>query len=220
MIRLDIIADYACPWCYLGKAMLDRALEQHPDHPFRVEWHPFQLDPSLPPEGMDRLQYMAARFGSVDAIVKVHEPLLAMAETAGVEFNLPAITRTPNTLDAHRLTHWAALEGRQAAIVSALYRGYWREGQDIGEAATLVKIAEQAGMDGALVTRLLAGDADADLVRQRIAHSRSRGVTSVPTFIVADRHALQGAQEPALWARVIEEVSQGLASSDEAPDAD
>ena len=218
MIRLDIIADYACPWCYLGKAMLDRALEAHPTHPFVVEWHPYQLDPSLPPEGMDRLEYMAARFGNVAAIAKVHEPLLAMAEKAGVAFNLPAITRTPNTLNAHRLTHWAALEGRQAAVVSALYRGYWREGQDIGDAATLTKIAAQAGMDEALTTRLLAGDADRDLIAQRIAHSRSRGVTSVPTFIVADRHALIGAQEPALWAQVITEVTQGLSQPEEAPD--
>lgn len=200
--------------------MLDRALEAHPDHPFRVEWHPYQLDPSLPPEGMDRLQYMAARFGSVEAIVKVHEPLLAMAEKAGVAFNLPAITRTPNTLNAHRLTHWAALEGRQAAIVSALYRGYWSEGEDIGDTATLTRLATRAGMDGALVSRLLAGDADSDLIRQRIAHSRSRGVASVPTYIIADRHALQGAQEPALWGRVIEEVIQGLSATNEAPDAD
>ena len=198
--------------------MLDRALEAHPSHPFTVEWHPYQIDPIVPPEGMDRLEYMAARFGDVASITRVHEPLLAMAETAGVQFNLPAITRTPNTLNAHRLTHWAALEGRQAAMVSALYRAYWREGQDIGDTATLTKIAVQAGMDEALTARLLAGEADRDLTLQRIAHSRSRGVTSVPTFIIADRHALMGAQEPALWAQVIQEVTQGLSQPDEAPE--
>ncbi|MEI4486496.1 DsbA family oxidoreductase [Frigidibacter sp. MR17.14] len=206
MIRLDIIADFACPWCYLGKAMLDRALEARPAHPLLLAWHPYQLDPGLPPEGMDRVEYMKARFGSVDAILKVHEPLLEHAAAAGVELNLPAIERTPNTLNAHRLTHWAGIEGRQAAVVSALYRAYWREGRDIGDSATLTGIAGAAGMDGDMVARLLDSDADREGVTARIRHAAERGVRSVPTFIVADTHAISGAQPPELWTEVIDEL--------------
>jgi len=206
MITLDIISDVACPWCYVGKAYLDRALEARPEHPFQIEWHPYQLNPELPPEGMGRLDYMMAKFGSREAIIRVHEPLLAHAEKAGVAFDLAAITRAPNTLDAHRLIHWAGLEGRQTPMVSALFRAYWREGRDIGDAATLSAIAGQVGLDGAVITRLLATDQDRDDIRARIAHSQSRGVRSVPTFIVAGQHAIQGAQPSELWLNAIDEL--------------
>ncbi len=206
MIRLDIISDVGCPWCYVGKGYLDRALEARADHPFQVEWHPFQLNPELPPEGIDRGAYMTAKFGSRDNIIRVHEPLFAHAEKAGVAFDLPAIRRTPNTLDAHRLIHWAGLEGRQTPMVSALFRAYWRDGRDIGDRATLVSLAAAAGLDATLAARLLDGDADRAEIGARIAHSRARGVQSVPTFIIAERHAVQGAQPTELWLNLIDEL--------------
>lgn len=206
MITLDIISDIACPWCYVGKGYLDSALEARPDHPFHIEWHPYQLNPELPPEGMDRQAYMEAKFGSRENIVRVHEPLLAHAEKAGVRFDLPAIGRAPNTLDAHRLIHWAGLEGRQTPMVSALFRAYWSEGRDIGDKATLTELAAGAGLDPALIARLLDGDSDRAEIGARIAHSRSRGVNSVPTFIIANRHAVQGAQPADLWAGLIDDL--------------
>ena len=206
MIKLDIISDIACPWCYVGKSYLDRALEARPEHPFHIEWHPYQLDPDLPSEGMDRLAYMEAKFGSRENIVRVHEPLLAHAERAGAVFDLPAIRRAPNTLDAHRLVHWAGLEGRQTPMVAALFRAYWREGRDIGDPATLAAIAGEAGLDSAVTARLLATDADRAEIRTRIEHSQARGVQSVPTFIVAGRHAIQGAQPTELWMNAIDEL--------------
>lgn len=211
MIKLDIIADFVCPWCYIGKAMLDRALAEHPDHPFTLEWHPFLLDPGLPDGGLDRKEYMAAKFGDEAGIIAAHRPLLEIAEALGVDFDLPAIRRTPHTLDAHRLVHWAGLEDRQPAMVAALYRGYWAEGRDIGDAATLATMAGEVGMDAALVTRLLASEADKRETLARIAHSTQRGVRSIPTFIVANQHVLSGAQEPALWGRVIEEINTQIA---------
>lgn len=213
MIKLDIISDVACPWCYVGKGYLDRALEARPDHPFEIEWHPYQLNPDLPPEGMDRMDYMTAKFGSRENIVRVHEPLLAHAEKAGVSFDLPAIQRAPNTLDAHRLIHWAGLEGRQTPVVSALFRAYWREGRDIGDRAVLSDIAGEAGLDRAMIARLLDGDGDRAEIAARVAHSRSRGVNSVPTFIIANRHAVQGAQPADLWLGLIDDLAangQGL----------
>lgn len=210
MIRLDIISDVACPWCYVGKGYLDRALEARPEHPFSVEWHPYQLNPELPREGMDRMEYMRAKFGTVENIIRIHEPLLAHGKTAGVEFNLDKMKRAPNTLDAHRLIHWAGLEGRQSAVVSSLFRGYWRDGRDIGDHAILADIAVENGLKRGMVERLLASEADADLIRARIEHSRRRGVNSVPTFVIADQHALQGAQATDMWLNVIDEVIEKM----------
>lgn len=219
MIRLDIISDIACPWCYVGKAYLDRALEAHPDHPFLVEWHPFQLNPEMPREGMDRRAYMEAKFGGKEGAVRAYAPLIEHAAAAGVELNLDRIARSPNTLDAHRLIHWAGLEGRQTAMVSALFRALWRDGRDVGDAGTLADIAGEVGLDREMMRRLLAGDGDIEEIRARDAHARTRGVTAVPTFIIANEHVLQGAQPVETWNRVIEEITRQLASPDAEPDA-
>lgn len=207
MIPLDIFADPICPWCLIGKAHLDRALAARPDHPFVIAWHPFQLNPDMPPEGMDRRVYLEAKFGGRMGAIEAHKPVLAAAEAAGLEIDLAAIRRTPNTLDAHRLIHWAGLEGRQAAVVAALLRAYWREGRDIGAAPVLATIGEAAGMDRAMLDRLLDSDADRDAIRARDTHARQRGLNSVPTFILANTHVVSGAQPPDLWLRVIDELS-------------
>lgn len=207
MIRLDILSDPVCPWCYIGKAHLDRALEAHPNHPFSIEWHPFQLNPGMPEGGMDRATYLEAKFGGKAKAVEVYARVEEAARNAGLEIDFAHIPRIPNTLNAHRLIHWAGLEGRQAAVVAALFRAYWREGRDIGEAETLVAIATACGLDGAMVARLLASDADADDIRARDAHARERGVSGVPTFVLANQHVLTGAQPPELWAQVIAELA-------------
>ena len=208
MIKLDIISDVTCPWCYVGKAYLDRALEARPDHPFEIEWHPYQLNPEIPPEGLDRQAYMTAKFGSRENILRVHEPLLAHAEKAGIRFDLAAIKRSPNSLNAHRLIHWAGLEGRQTPMKAALLRAYWRDGRDIGDIEILADIAAEVGLDRAMMLRLLQSDADRDEIVARINHSRIRGVNSVPTFILAHQHALQGAQPTEMWLNVIDELTE------------
>jgi predicted DsbA family dithiol-disulfide isomerase len=144
MIRLDIFSDPVCPWCYLGKANLDRALEAAPDHPFAIEWHPFQLNPDMPPEGVDKRQYLAARFGGAEQVDAIHDRLRQIARQNGVDLDPDVPKRIPNTLDAHRLIHWAGIEGRQTPVVSALFRAYWKEGRDIGNRAVLADIAELA----------------------------------------------------------------------------
>ena len=207
MIRLDIFSDPVCPWCHIGKANLDRALEAHPDHPFRIEWHPFQLNPDIPPEGIDKHDYLAAKFGE-DRLVQMHLRLKEASRAAGAEIDPDVPKRQPNTLDAHRLIHWAGLEGRQAAVVSALFRAYWKEGRDIGNPGVLADIAAAAGMDRAVAARLLATDADVDDIRARDADARDKGVTSVPTFLVAQHYVVTGAQPPDVWAKVIEELVQ------------
>jgi len=209
MITLDIFSDPVCPWCYIGKARLDRALEARPDHPFRVEWHPFQLNPEMPAGGMDRASYLEAKFGGRDGAVRAYAPVAEAAEEAGLAMNLARIARTPNTLDAHRLIHWAGLEGRQTPVVAALFRAYFAEGRDIGAAAVLADIGAAAGLDRAMLEMLLAGEADRSEIAARDAHARARGVRAVPTFIVGGRHAVEGAQPPDLWLRVIDELAAG-----------
>lgn len=197
----------------IGKANLDRALESRPDHPFVIEWHPFQLNPDMPREGADRRGYLEAKFGGKDRAVQVYAQVAAAAEAAGVTIDFERMDRMPNTLDAHRLIHWAGLEGRQSAVAAALFRAYFREGRDIGDAATLVGIGEAAGMDGAVLARLLASGADAEDIAARDQDARRRGVRAVPTFLVARQYVVSGAQPVAFWQQVIDE----LAGRDKAP---
>ncbi len=208
MIRLDIFSDPVCPWCYIGKANLDRALEGRADHPFAVEWHPFQLNPGMPPEGMDRAEYLAAKFGGREKAVQIYARVEEAAAKAGLAIDFAAIPRIPNTLDAHRMIHWAGLEGRQTAMAAALFRAYWREGRDIGNRNTLADIFAETGMDRALAARLLASDADLDAIRARDEHARQRGVNAVPTFLIADQYAVSGAQPPEMWSQVIAELAE------------
>jgi len=205
MITLDIFADFVCPWCYLGKAQLDRALEARPDHPFAIAWHPFQLNPAIPMEGLDRSTWLRARFGA--NADRIDLPVLEAARSAKVDLNLPIITRVPNTRDAHRLLHWAGIEVRQTPMMAALLRAYWYDGEDIGQTDTLVRIAAEIGLDAAMVRRLLATEADTDTIAAKEAHARERGVTSVPTFILDNTHVITGAQPAKLWMQVIDEIT-------------
>ncbi|MBY6200312.1 DsbA family oxidoreductase [Maritalea mobilis] len=207
MIKLDILSDPICPWCFIGWSNLARALEARADHPFAIEWHPFQLNPDMPKGGMDRRSYLEAKFGGKEGAVTAYLPVAEHAAKAGLDLNLDQIKRTPNTLDAHRLIHWAGIEGRQTAVAVALFRAYFQDGLDIEEPGVLRAIAEKAEMDGAMMAQLLAGDADADEIRARDAHARQRGVQAVPTFVVANTHVVPGAQPSELWMQVIDELA-------------
>ncbi|TYB81627.1 DsbA family oxidoreductase [Maritimibacter fusiformis] len=207
MVDLFIFSDPICPWCYIGKARLFQALEQRPDHPFRIEWHPFMLNPDMPPEGMDRRAYLEAKFGGQEGAVKAYLPVLEAAEASGLSIDLERMARTPSTLDAHRLIHWAGIEGRQTPVVSALFRAYFTEGRDIGDREVLADIAEACEMDRAVVARLLVTGADAEDIRARAEDARQKGVNAVPTFVVAGRHVVPGAQPVELWLKVIDEIA-------------
>ena len=210
MIKLDILSDPICPWCYIGKARLDAALAERPDHAFTIEYHPFQLNPDMPSGGMDRRSYLEAKFGGRDAATEVYAKIDAAAAESGLDIDWSGIDRTPNTLDAHRLIHWAGIEGRQLAVVSALFRAYFQESRDIGDRDVLADIADSAGLDAAAIRRLLEGDADAEAIAARDAHARERGVTGVPTHIIADEHVVPGAQPTDLWLKLIDEIAEQL----------
>lgn len=205
-VRLDIFADPICPWCYVGKANLERALESAPDHRFVIQWHPFQLNPEMPREGVAKRDWLEDKFGGAAKVDAVHDRLREVARAAGLPLNPDVPKRIPNTLDAHRLIHWAGIEGRQSLVVSALYRAYWVEGRDIGNHGVLADIAAAAGMDRQTVARLLDSDADADDIAARDADARAKGVSSVPTWLIGQQYVVTGAQPAELWAKVIEDL--------------
>lgn len=208
-VKLDIMSDPICPWCYIGKAHLDRALEARPDHPFVIEWHPFQLNPTMPTDGMDRRAYLEGKFGGEEGARRAYAPVVEHAKKAGLNIDFEGMKRTPNTINAHRLIHWAGSEGKQTAAVSALFKAYFVDTRDIGDLDVLADIADGIDMDASVVRRLLESDADRQDIAARDAHSRQMGINSVPTFIVAGKHAVPGAQPPELWTKVLDDLQAG-----------
>jgi predicted DsbA family dithiol-disulfide isomerase len=185
-----------------------------------VEWHPFQLNPDMPAAGMDRRAYLETKFGGKQQAVEVYGRIADAAKAAGIEMDFAAIQRTPNTMNAHRLIHWAGLEGRQNAVVAALFRAYFQDGSDIGDTDVLISIAQATGMDPELTTRLLATDADTADLQARDADARQKGLSGVPAFLVAQQYLMSGAQPVEAWQQVIDELLETIASeTSEAPDA-
>ncbi len=195
MLRVDIYSDVICPWCFIGKRRLEKALcEPAGRYDRRITWHPFELNPDMPREGMDRKTYRAAKFGSWEASEKLDSQVAAVGTTDGIPFAFDRIQRTPNTLDAHRLIWLAQQEGSQDVVVEALFQGYFIEGLDIGNRQTLINIAGAAGLDTGRVERFLAGNEDVASVREEQEKARRMGISGVPHFVINDAYALSGAQ--------------------------
>lgn len=193
ILTIDVVSDAVCPWCYIGKRRLEEALAGMPELLVEVRWRPFQLDATIPPGGVDRRTYMAKKFGE-DRIAAIHERITEAGREAGIAFAFDKIKVSPNTLDAHRLIRWAQTTGQQNDIVERLFAMFFVEGRDIGDPATLVEAAVEAGMDRAIVERLLSGEADVDSVREEIAAAQRLGVSGVPFFIIDGRLGVSGAQ--------------------------
>jgi len=210
-LTIDVVSDVVCPWCYLGKKRLERALAGEPGEPIKVHWRPYQLDPSIAKEGLERRAYMINKFGKDGRIEAAHERLTALGAEEGITFAFDRIARAPNTLDAHRLIRWAYVAGAQDKVVDRLFRLYFEEGRDIGERALLIDTAVECGMDGEVVARLFDEGADEAEVRAEIAEAQSLGVTGVPFFIFAQRFGVPGAQSADVLAAAIEQARKSLA---------
>ena len=207
-VLVDIVSDVMCPWCYIGKRRLEAALERT-SHELRVHWRPFQLDATLPAEGKDRKLYLEEKFGSAEQARQIYSNVANAGAIENIPFAFDKIRVSPNTLDAHRLIRWAggASPELQDRIVESLFQAYFIYGENIGDHRVLVRIAEDAGMDSALVGSLLEGDADKDLVRKEIELAHQMGVTGVPTFIVDNTYALIGAQPAEQILSAINEIA-------------
>ena len=205
-LTVEIVSDVVCPWCYVGKRNLEQALAEA-GVPVSVSWRPFQLDPTIPPEGKSRRDYLVAKFGSLERIRPAHERLEKLGEELGIPFAFDRIAVSPNTLDAHRLIRWAADAGVESGIVEALFRAYFVEGRDIGSRDVLADIAEANGMERSEIAARLESAEDRDIVRQEIEAAQRIGVTGVPTFILAGRYALVGAQPPEEIAGALQSIA-------------
>ena len=200
-IAIDIVSDAVCPWCYIGKRNLEAALADLPDIEVDIRWRPYQLDATIPPEGLERRAYMQRKFGN--RIDEIHQRLTQAGAAAGLDFAFDDIERSPNTLDAHRLIRWAASANAQDAIVERLFHDFFVAGNDIGDRNVLLDAARDCGMDPKIVGDLLDGDADKENVREEIASAQSIGVTGVPFFILDGKFALPGAQPADVLKRAI-----------------
>ena len=211
LLTIDVVSDVVCPWCYVGKKRLERALAQETGEPIKVHWRPYQLDPSIPEGGLERRAYMINKFGDTGRIEAAHERLKALGAEEGIAFAFDKIARAPNTLDAHRLIRWAFLTGAQDKIVERLFKLYFEEGRDIGDRALLVETAGECGMDAQVVEKLFAEGADEEEVRAEIAEAQRLGVTGVPFFIFAQRFGVPGAQDVEVLAGAIAQARKSLA---------
>ena len=208
-VSVDIISDVVCPWCFVGQKRLDRALKMVDGVEVDVRWRPYQLDPSIPPEGRERRSYMLAKFGSEERLRQMHTSLKETGAREGIAFALDAIEVSPNTLDAHRVLRWAgsAGPGVQDRLAKRLFELYFQEGQNIGDASVLIEAAREAGMDTAVVEALLPTDADRDAVQDEIATAARMGVRGVPCFLIEGKYAVMGAQDPEVLADAIRQVA-------------
>lgn len=203
-MRIDIVSDTVCPWCFIGKRRLERALEERPDLDVEICWHPFQLNPDMPADGLDRESYLNAKFGGRERAAQIYAAIAAAGAEEGIEFDFARIERTPNTLDSHCLIHWAAAAGCQDQVVEKLFELYFIEGRDLGDRALLVEVAREAGMDGDEIEQKFADAHDRAFIRDEDAAARELGVAGVPFFIINRKFAVSGAQDPQVFLQVFE----------------
>ncbi len=204
---IEIYSDVVCPWCYVGKRRLERALGQLKDMAqARITWRPFQLNPTMPKEGMDRTTYLKAKFGSLDAFREMEEHLLAAGAAEHIPFAFEKVARTPNTFMAHRLIWYAEQQGRQDAAVESLFRGYFTEGADIGSVSVLGQLARRAGLDAAAVESFLHSEEGTTEVKGEEAAGHQLGIRGVPYFIVDGSLSISGAQPPDIFVSALQQA--------------
>lgn len=207
MIRIDIVSDVICPWCFIGKRRLERALAAEAPGSIVVGWRPFQLNPDMPVEGMSRKDYLRAKFGTDDGGER-YKHVVAAGLEEGIPFAFERMQRTPNTVRAHRLIRYAETHQLADAVVEALFVGYFAQARDIGDVEVLADIAGTAGLDAAEVRRYLASDEDDAIVRAEDKYARELGIQGVPCFVIERKYMVSGAQPAELFADVFRQVRE------------
>ena len=210
MIQLNIYSDPICPWCYIGKIHLERALETLNENPLHTAWHPFQLNPEMPKNGMDRKKYLEQKFGSISGFTSAYRPVIEHTKNFNIDLKLNKIQTTPNTMNAHRIINWAVLEDCQNKIVSELFKAYFVDGLDLGNKTILAQLASKYFMDEKSILRLLNSDNDIINITDKDRTARRMGIKAVPMFIVADQYAVSGAQTAEFWQTVVKDIQASL----------
>ncbi|HUY19192.1 MAG TPA: DsbA family oxidoreductase [Candidatus Binataceae bacterium] len=205
-ISIDIVSDVVCPWCFIGKRRLEKALAQLEGQQVRITWRPFELNPDMPRGGMDRDRYVAAKFGGPERAKEIYQRITEAGASEGLGFRYDLIAKTPNTFDAHRLLWMAEWEGDQNALSEALFRAYFVEGKDVGDRATLAALAASAGIDAVAAELFLESEQAVDQVRAEELLAQKLGVSGVPFFILNGRYALSGAQDSQLMLSALKRV--------------
>jgi predicted DsbA family dithiol-disulfide isomerase len=195
-MQLDIFSDTICPWCYVGKRRLERALKTRPQHDIAIAWRAFQLNPTMPPEGMDRRNYIESKFGSPERARRIHDAVAAAGASEGITFAFDRIKRTPNTVLSHRLLRFAFRYDQQSPVLDGLFRAYFEEGLDTSDPEVLAGIAAAAGLPEDEARRFLSSMDEREIVLAEDQLARRQGINGVPCFIFNGRFALSGAQEP------------------------
>jgi predicted DsbA family dithiol-disulfide isomerase len=206
---IEVYSDVVCPWCYIGKRRLERALDQlNGAAQARISWRPFQLNPTMPKEGMDRTTYLEAKFGSLDAFRQLEEHVLAAGVAERIPFAFEKVARTPNTFMAHRLIWYAEQQGRQDAVVESLFRGYFTEGIDIGSMPVLGQLASRVGLDAAAVESFLQGEEGSTEVKAEEATGHRFGIRGVPYFVLNGSISISGAQPPDIFVSALQQAEE------------
>lgn len=203
-ISVDVISDVMCPWCYIGKRRFEKALKMRPDINVDVRWRPYQLDETIPKEGVDRQEYLSKKFGGTDRAGQIYQAISDAGDQEGIPFEFGKIERSPNTVDAHRLIRWSVTPGLQDEMVERLFSLYFIEGGDLTKREVLLKAAEDVGLDLTIIGDLIDSDADADLVSKEVGLAREMGVQGVPCFIVANKYAVMGAEQPEVIVKALD----------------
>jgi len=205
-IVIEVVSDVVCPWCFIGKRRLEKALALLGRKDVQVRWKPFELNPNAPREGMNRAAYRARKFGSLAYAQQLEAHVVEAGAEEGIGFRFDRIERVPNTFDAHRLIWMAGQDGGQGAVVENLFRAYFIDAEDVGTPEVLQRIGVQSGLDSGRVEQLLAGDLGRSEVLAEERESRAQGVSGVPTFFVSGQPVMSGAQKPDLLASVLAPV--------------
>jgi predicted DsbA family dithiol-disulfide isomerase len=209
-LTIEVFSDVVCPWCYIGKRRLEKSLELlGGEHEIEVLWRPFQLNPGMPPEGIERQTYRTAKFGSWERSLELDARVAAVGASVGIAFAFDRIARTPDTFDAHRLIWYSQGRGKQNALVETMFRAYFTEGQDIGERKVLCDLGVDVGLDRIEVECFLSSDGGLSEVRPEEERGRRMGIDGVPYFLIDGRVALSGAQEPEVIVEAIEKAARG-----------
>jgi predicted DsbA family dithiol-disulfide isomerase len=214
-VRIDIVSDVVCPWCFIGKKRLENAVAMKPDVPVELHWRPYFLNDWIPREGISREQYLTTKFGGVDRYKGIAQRVAAAAQAEGLTYAMDKISRQPNTLDAHRLIRWAGEIGKAAEMKQTLMDFYFTEGGDLTDRETLVRAASQVGLDADKTRSDLASDKDVAEIEREAEAAKDAGIQGVPMFIFDGRFAVSGAQAPEYLAEAIERASQQSADAAE-----